>query len=466
MTEPLPAPPIASVPEPQRGPHHLAMVAAATMLAASVLVLAGWALQLPDLARLMAGATVMKASSAISFFAAGTALLACASRRTSGLRCGFPNLLVLLMGGASGVEYAAGIDLGIDHLFPDPEALLLGNPPGRMSQTTALALMLLGTQGLLVSRRKCPRLSHLLAAVLLSIGTISLAIAGYRYQLGAIRLMPIAAPTAFLILLGTLGWLVLQPPMGIMRVAFSDSPGGVLLRRAALPAMLMPLLVAIVVRAGEDALGWSHDEVIAAVAYLSGLGALTMVVAMAWLLHNLDRQRRETEQFHDAAYIDVLTRLVNRRGFDEALDRFLRGHRESDRAFSLLMVDLDHFKHFNDDFGHLAGDEALRITGELLASVLRPQDIAARFGGEEFAVLLPDTGALGARRAAQRLLEAFRTRAWPHRPVTVSIGIACVHPGDTAEMLVGRADDALYAAKSAGRDRAAEAQTTALGSRL
>ena len=76
MTDPLPTPPIASVPEPLRGPHHLAMVAASTMLVASVLVLAGWALQLPDLARLMAGATVMKASSAISFFAAGTALLA------------------------------------------------------------------------------------------------------------------------------------------------------------------------------------------------------------------------------------------------------------------------------------------------------------------------------------------------------------------------------------------------------
>lgn len=298
------------------------MLAAWTMLAASVLVLSGWALQQPDLARLMAGATVMKASSAITFFAAGVALLACASR-ASGVGCGLPNLLVVLMGGASALEYATGVDLLIDHLFPDPEALLMGHPPGRMSQMTALAFLLLGTQGLLVSRRKCPRVSHLLAAVLLSVGTISLAIAGYRYQLGAIRLVPIAAPTAVLILLATLGGLMLQPPMGIMRVAFSASPGGVLLRRAALPAMLLPPLLAIVVRAGEDALGWSHDEVIAAVAYLSGLGALTMVVSMAWLLHNLDRQRRESEQFHDAAYTDALTGLVNRRGFDEALLRFL-----------------------------------------------------------------------------------------------------------------------------------------------
>jgi diguanylate cyclase (GGDEF)-like protein len=407
---------------------------------------------------------MMKASTAVTFLAAALALVACASRRTPGVHCGLPNLIVVLMGGASLLEYAVGVDLWIDHLFADPEALALGNPPGRMSQMSALAFVLLGTQGLLVSHQKCPRLSHALAAALMSVGTLSLAIAGYRYQIGAIRLVPVAAPTAMLILLGTLGWLMLQPPMGIMRVAFSSSPGGVLLRRAALPALLMPLAVALVVRAGEQALGWSHEEVIATIAYLSGLGAITMVMAMAWLLHNLDNQRRESEQFHNAAYTDALTRLVNRRGFDEALERLLQGHRQTDRGFTLLMLDLDHFKHYNDDFGHLAGDRALQITSEILASELRPQDLATRFGGEEFAVLLPETGAAGARRAAQRLHGAFHARAWPHRAVTASIGIAGVHPGDTPESLIARADSALYAAKSAGRDRACEVQATALGS--
>lgn len=229
------------------------------------------------------------------------------------------------------------------------------------------------------------------------------------------------------------------------------------MRRAALPALLLPLLVAVVVRTGEEALGWSHDEVIAAVAYLSGLGALTLVVAMAWLLHDLDRQRRESERFHDAAYTDTLTRLRNRRGFDEALEHLLQGHRQGDRGFSLLMLDLDHFKHYNDEFGHLAGDRALQIAGELLAAALRPQDIATRFGGEEFALLLPDTGASGGHRVAQRVLEAFRAWDWPQRPVTVSIGIAGVQPGDSANTLIARADAALYAAKSAGRDRACEA---------
>lgn len=440
------------------------MFSATMMLASGTLVLLGWWLGVPGLQRLMAGVTMMKASTAVTFLAAALALVACASRRNPGVHCGLPNLIVVLMGGASLLEYALGVDLWIDHLFADPEALALGNPPGRMSQMSALAFVLLGTQGLLVSHQKCPRLSHALAAALMSVGTLSLAIAGYRYQIGAIRLVPVAAPTAMLILLGTLGWLMLQPPMGIMRVAFSSSPGGVLLRRAALPALLMPLAVALVVRAGEQALGWSHEEVIATIAYLSGLGAITMVMAMAWLLHNLDNQRRESEQFHNAAYTDALTRLVNRRGFDEALERLLQGHRQADRGFTLLMLDLDHFKHYNDDFGHLAGDRALQITSEILASELRPQDLATRFGGEEFAVLLPETGAAGARRAAQRLHGAFHARAWPHRAVTASIGIAGVHPGDTPESLIARADSALYAAKSAGRDRACEVQATALGS--
>jgi len=449
-----------------RGLRRFATVAALAMLVGGALVLVGWSLEAPDLQRLMTGATVMKASSAITFLIAAVALLACATGNSRRAACVLPNVLVAVLGGSSLLEYLLGIDLHIDHLFPDPEAIALGHPAGRMSQMTAVAFVLLGMQGLLVSHRTAPRLAHLLAGALLSIGALSLAIAGYHYEVGTVHLIPVAAPTAALLILGTLGWLVLQTPMGIMRVAFSDSPGAMLLQRAALPALLMPPLLAIVIRTGEQAFGWSHAEVIAAVAYLSGVGACVMVVAMAWLLHNLDRQRRESEHFHDEAYTDALTRLVNRRGFDEALDRFLLGHRQADRGFTLLMIDLDHFKRYNDDFGHLAGDEALRITGDLLVSVLRPQDIATRFGGEEFAVLLPETGAVGARRAAQRLLEAFRTRAWPHRPVTVSIGIACVHPGDTAEMLVGRADGALYAAKSAGRDRAAEAQATALGSRL
>ncbi len=436
------------------------------MLVVSALVLLGWWLDVPALTRVLTGSTRMKAITAIAFIANAMALLGCVRRERIGIACVLLNLLVLVFGAASLLEYTTNVDLGIDHLFADPEAFAQGNPPGRMSQMTAIAFLLLGTQGLLVSLQRAPRLAHLLAGLLLSLGAFTLTMAGYSYRMGVVQVLPVSAPTALLLIVATLGWLVLQRPMGIMRVAYADSPGTVLLRWAAIPALLMPPLLAIAIRAAEHLLGWSHAEVVAAVGYLSGVGASSMVIGMAWLLHHLDHQRQKSERFQDAAYTDALTRLVNRRGFDEAIDRLLRGHRESDHGFTMLMLDLDHFKRFNDDFGHLAGDRALQITGELLRAALRPQDIAARFGGEEFAVILPGTDMLGARRTAQRLLDAFHAQEWPNRPVTVSIGIANSHPGDTAATLIARADAALYAAKSGGRDRACENQVTTLSSVL
>lgn len=447
-----------AAPISRRGIGNIAQVAAWTMLAVAAVVLLGWSLQLPALTRLFTFTVGMKAISAISFIATAIAMLG--YPRRARIACVLPNLLVLLIGGISLLAYITGAPLFTDHLFPDPEAIALGNPPGRMSQMTAVGFVLLGLQGLLVGSQRAPRLTQLLAALLLSLGAFTLTMAGYRYRMGEIQVLPVALPTAVLLIFGTLGWLVLQKPIGIMRVAFSDSPGAVLLRWAALPALLMPPLLAVAIRAAEHWLGWTHAEVVAAVGYLSGVGASTMVIGLAWLLHHLDHQREKSQRLRDAAYTDALTQLMNRRGFDEAIERLLRGHRETDHGFTLLMIDLDRFKRFNDDFGHLAGDRALQITGELLRTALRPQDIAARFGGEEFTVLLPGTDAFGARRTAQRLLHAFRTHEWPYRQVTVSIGITNSHPGDTAATLIARADAALYAAKSGGRDRACENQAT------
>lgn len=427
------------------------------MLVVSAVVLLGWALDLPALTRVMTVSTRMQATSALAFIASAIALLDYIRHGRAGFACVVPNLLVLVLGGASLLEYITDVDLAIDHLFADPESVALGKPPGRMSELTAIGFLLLGTQGLLVSFQRGPRLAHLWAGLLLSLGAFTLTMTGYSYHTHVIQVLPVSAPAALMLIAGTLGWLVLQRPMGIMRVAYSDSPGTMLLRWAALPALLMAPLLAIAIRAAVQLLDWDFAEVVAAVGYLSGVGACAMVIGMAWLLHHLDEQQQKARRFHDAAYTDALTGVTNRRGFDEAIEHLLQGHRGTDHGFTMLMLDLDHFKNFNDDFGHLAGDEALQITGQILLESLRPQDIAARFGGEEFAVILPGTEMAGGRRAAQRLLQAFRTHDWPYRKVTVSIGIANSHPDDTAATLIARADEALYAAKSGGRDRACEA---------
>jgi diguanylate cyclase (GGDEF)-like protein len=168
-----------------------------------------------------------------------------------------------------------------------------------------------------------------------------------------------------------------------------------------------------------------------------------------------------------ALLLDGLTGLQNRPSFDEHLIRAWHRHERSGDSLSLLMVDVDHFKLFNDTYGHLAGDTGLRrVALCLAAAVTRSEDVVARFGGEEFVVLLPGTGLVGARLVAQRLLGEVRGAAIPHSGggsvggcLSVSVGVATTAGVgvDSPERLIGAADEALYAAKRNGRDQATEA---------
>lgn len=167
------------------------------------------------------------------------------------------------------------------------------------------------------------------------------------------------------------------------------------------------------------------------------------------------RVAERTEALQQLASIDPLTGLLNRRGMTERLvEQISRSTREQQR-FGLIWLDIDLFKEINDCFGHAAGDEALAAVGQLLASSVRPYDCAARWGGDEFLVLLspcdPDTlTALGERiRASVESGLALDSTA----KVTVSIGACLASPGESLEKLLHRADQALYAAKAAGRNR-------------
>jgi diguanylate cyclase (GGDEF)-like protein len=158
------------------------------------------------------------------------------------------------------------------------------------------------------------------------------------------------------------------------------------------------------------------------------------------------------------ANTDARTGLTNSRAFDEAVQRRLAARGGSDKA-AILMLDLDHFKEFNDRFGHPAGDEALRVFAHLIASSIREPDIAARYGGEEFAIYLAGAGAAEAAEVAERIRERTETTIIPLAPgktgrLTVSIGYAVApDDGDERVLLLKAADDALYRAKLAGRNR-------------
>jgi diguanylate cyclase (GGDEF)-like protein len=162
----------------------------------------------------------------------------------------------------------------------------------------------------------------------------------------------------------------------------------------------------------------------------------------------------DRDAFYEQATHDSLTGLYNRAYVTEVADRLCAlDDRNPDTRLGALMVDLDHFKAVNDEFGHAAGDAVLRTAASALAKVVRPGDVAVRFGGEEFLVMLSVVEGRTAIAVAERIRAAIATT--PGRPaaVTASVGIAMRRPGERFEDLVARADEALYRAKVGGRDR-------------
>lgn len=170
----------------------------------------------------------------------------------------------------------------------------------------------------------------------------------------------------------------------------------------------------------------------------------------------LQEQAEQIEAHVVEARTDPLTRLPNRRAFEDELVRRIAEWQRHNTSFCLLMIDLDHFKRINDQWGHLAGDHVLRRVAEVLLHVRRPSDTVARIGGEEFTILLPATQAGDARKAAERFRAAVATERFSFEgeqlSMTVSVGATAVQSGDDPVALVQRADEALYAAKRAGRD--------------
>jgi diguanylate cyclase (GGDEF)-like protein len=168
--------------------------------------------------------------------------------------------------------------------------------------------------------------------------------------------------------------------------------------------------------------------------------------------------RAQLREARRLANLDPLTSLQNRRSFEAALERELARAQRYGRGLALLLLDLDDFKQVNDSRGHLAGDALLRELGEQLLAAVRTGDVAARVGGDEFAVLLPESGAEDALAVYERFEDALGRRSGVDA-VSVSAGVSSLQPGDTARGLFGRADEELYRTKHRGKAaRAASAE--------
>ncbi|KWH20917.1 sensor domain-containing diguanylate cyclase [Burkholderia multivorans] len=295
-------------------------------------------------------------------------------------------------------------------------------------------------------------------------------------------------PHGSISLIGTDGIMVMRQPYELNTIGrdisqaatfrrFRSAPEGSFLERSSIDGVRrlyyfktlpnLPLIV-MVAEAEQDIYAAWHRRALTIGALVATFGAA--FIALSVLLGaQLRRRMRAESELILLARTDGLTGLNNRRSFGEVLDREWRRARRVRSVFSLLFVDVDRFKAYNDTYGHQAGDDALAAVARCIGeNIRRPADVAARYGGEEFVVLLPDTAENGAAQIAERIRIAINELGLEHvgsefGRVTASIGLASWKPDQDVEpdAIIKAADEALYYAKATGRNKVTPFEPTA-----
>lgn len=177
-------------------------------------------------------------------------------------------------------------------------------------------------------------------------------------------------------------------------------------------------------------------------------------------ISELDVLKIELKNLREAAKTDMLTGLLNRRGFEDAIEKPMEEAQEGIAPLTLIIADIDRFKLINDNYGHLTGDNVLKLISKLLQRHIKGKDIAGRFGGEEFIMVLPETKMDGGFALAEQIRTGLEKMRWQSKSsgkdigtITISLGVAQFIPGEDLNTLIARADKALYAAKENGRNR-------------
>ena len=184
------------------------------------------------------------------------------------------------------------------------------------------------------------------------------------------------------------------------------------------------------------------------------VGAIVSAVDVTYRVEYENQLKSLNQKLQSLAITDGLTGLHNHRAFQDHLEEQFQTAMRNKQPLALLLMDVDHFKHYNDTYGHQAGDEVLRQVAQILLANVREGDFVARYGGEEFVVVLPRADLESAVAVAERLRRAVESAEWQLRPVTGSFGVACARPDmETRQELIEAADQALYQAKKNGRNR-------------
>lgn len=453
------------------------VLAATFVTSVGVIVLVGWSLGVEVLLRISPLLPAMNPMTALAFVLCGFALALLRESRLTPARRHVAQMLglaVVLIGTTKVVHLLTGNAFWIDHLlFAGEIEEQSGRGLGGMAPNTAVNFVLFGLA--LTYFGGSSRLSHRLSQASSTAGTIlaMLPLIGYLYGADMLRgfgsLIPMALHTAVsFVVLGT-GLLIAPGTQAIKLVSRADQ-GGRLVRQF-FPATVIIILALGYFRLEGQRAGWYGTEMGAA---LMAAAAIVALAGLLWfnasLISRSDRRRLSVEAAlhvsegalraaNEALALQVrtdsLTGVSNRMALDEELERALQNlHRYETEIFSVLMIDVDHFKRYNDSFGHIAGDDVLREVARLLKTTCRTTDVVGRYGGEEFGVILTHTGAGGARGMAERLRRVIEEHDWPDAPITVSIGIGTAYAATRrVEDVLHEADVALYIAKQEGRNR-------------
>lgn len=346
------------------------------------------------------------------------------------------------------VIYILGIALyqvchsGVGRIFGMPVLINYAIPVSALVYVFAMAFI----RQFLNTRKHAPK-SHICMTLLMVLSVIAVAVWGS----GAVALSNQMTHA-----IGALGPLI-AISVGVVRIRQGFYPARYYL--AAWSALCIAVLVLVLV--GMKLLPYNFVTYNAYVLG-SGLEAVLLSMALGDRIRMMQRERRRLQEHKkrltELAITDELTGLYNKRGYTEKFSREMAEARMSGRELSLLVLDIDHFKSFNDTFGHSAGDRLLSAMGDLIIRNIRARDIPCRFGGEEFVILLPDISLSRATAIAQRLCVSARDLAvdlgeGKSKGCTVSIGVASLAESDDPEALFERADKAMYQAKKEGRNQ-------------